>query len=217
MKVRWRMSTNEKSLFAGTRMTKEYRSSRRLARTREGLKASSGPAVGPNDAVSKGRDSWYQRRRRIRCMDLDDDDDDDIPQYKSGLKSRDKNGKGYSSDRLKSRLSNNNYGGEHANSWMRIGAQLDVLDIYVSSKTRKETRKWRPATIIRVSRPRSVPILKGGKTSTTFGWTYRMRASRGAARGAYGRTSKGCESQCRGARAGRHSARIGKLSWRRGV
>ena len=120
--------------------------------TREGLKASAAAQqLGPMMRSQKGRTPGANDGDEDTVhMDLDDDDDDDIPQYKSGLKSRDKNGKGYSSDRLKSRLSNNNYGGEHANSWMRIGAQLDVLDIYVSSKTRKETRKWRPATIIRV-------------------------------------------------------------------
>lgn len=74
----------------------------------------------------------------------DDDGGDVIPPYKAfGRSSRSKKSPSVGSASSDGCIKN----------WMRIGAQIDVLDIYVSNKTRKKTRKWRPATIIRVRNP----------------------------------------------------------------
>ena len=126
--------------------------------TREGLTAAAaaqqlGPIIqsrkgGTAGGVSGGGDGGLVEG--MQHLDLgegeEDDDEDVIPPYKASGKS----GRGRKGP---SAGSGNSGSGGIIKSWMRIGAQIDVLDIYVSNKTRKKTRKWRPATIIRVRNP----------------------------------------------------------------
>lgn len=78
-----------------------------------------------------------------------EESDDVVSAYKStrkGIHSSSSSGSG-------SIVGSGNSSNQHIKSWMRIGARVDVLDIYKSSTTHQRTEKWRPATIIRVRNP----------------------------------------------------------------